>query len=590
MKITKREVSDTLVDFYKSRGLSREESMIIASRLNESNKESAFFNLATLATITEIKDIDKGASIIAAALVNGETIAAITDYDSDGCHSAAVIYRVFKEMGYEDQLLILTPDRMSDGYGANPRLVNVAHEAGATVIVTADNGISAFAAVDRANELDIKVVVTDHHLTSELGLPNAAAVIDPAREDCNWQDGICCGATVAFFVMVRVKELLIENHDIHKSFDVMRMFQLVGAATIADCVPMIGINRSLVIQGLKMLDEQPYAGYKALLEAYDVKRIDEQVIGFKVAPAINSAGRLGPAAPSISFLATDDGTEAGQFAEKLIKSNNKRKEIQGEVVARVMAELETRLVFEGDEPFLVFGDLSWHHGVVGIVSSRVSDKTMKPSIVFGGQETKPAIKAIEATDDTEAVPASESEYIMKGSGRSGESGLHMKDCFDKIAFKHPDMFLGYGGHAAAAGCSIRVKDFDRFREACKEIGEGMISELKSVEVLVDGIIEFDDFGDFTENSIYQCLMAAPFGQKFPVPEFAIKNVPVLLIKPLGKDKKHIRTVIGNVKTVGFDCATEIKSTSAFVTLIVAPTYNFYRGNYTRQFIIQRVVA
>lgn len=558
-----------LKDLNKS-GVSRISGAVIAvmsSRASESNKEGLFFRLKDDLDIKKIKDIELGAQIIGDALLSGENIVAMCDYDSDGCHSAAVIHRSIKEMGFSKQLKVMTPDRMKDGYGANPRLVHLANDFGAKVIITADNGISAFAAVDTAKELGIKFVITDHHLVPEKGMPNADAVIDPARSDCGWENGVVCGATVAFFTMICVRDYLkSKGKDV--GMDINRMFQLVAAATIADCVPMVGINRAIVKYGMKQLADYPYIGYKALLEVYKVEKLTTETIGFIVGPAINSAGRLGSAAPAITFLVTDQEMEANAFARMLSSSNDERKEIQADIVESVLAEVDERLSNNNNEPFLVFGDPKWHHGVVGIVSSKVSEREVKPSIVFGG------------ADDS---------GVLKGSGRSGETGLHMKDFFDRVAFEHPDLFLGYGGHAAAAGCSIMAKDFLLFKEVSSRIGEDIMSKMGDPVLYVDGKFDSGKLKTKDIDNIYLTLDAGPFGQKFPSPEFIMLNVKTEYAKPLGKSGDHFSVVIGGIKTVAFNMMDDMKDAGESMDVIVSPSFNTWQGVESRQFIIQRIL-
>jgi len=551
------QVPDHIAEFYSKR-----------IKKGNGNAE-AFFNLKSLADIKEMVDSEKAADKIVDILLSGGKIAAVCDYDSDGCHSAAVIVRILTECGYADNIKIFTPNRMTDGYGANPRIIREAKDWGAELIVTADNGIAAFEAAEEAEKLGLPFIVTDHHLPSDKGYPKAYAIVDPARDDCGWQGSIVCGATVAFLVFILVKDKLVEKGVIDKDrVDAKRMFQLIGAATIADCVPMVGINRSIVQYGLKQLTNNPYPGYKALLEAYDIKRIDEQVIGFKVGPAINSAGRLSDAAPSITFLITEDVDEAKKCADSLVKSNKDRKGIQDSVIEGVMAEIEEKRVFEAfNDPIYVFGDEKWHHGVVGIVAGRITEKFSKPSFVFGGQE------------DSD---------IMKGSGRSGGSELHLKEFLDIVDKHYPGILVGYGGHSKAAGCSIHADRLEDFADACNEIIQNKV-HLDECIVYIDNSLEYDEISKEDIKNTFDLLELAPFGQEFSSPDLEIRSVPRDKISVFGKGKDHITCTIGGVKCIGFGLSVELLELEKVeIDMIVRPNYNYFRGSVTEQFFIDKL--
>jgi len=528
-------------------------------------------DLSVLGNASTMKDSVRAAEIIADILEQGGKVAAICDYDSDGCHSAAVIYRFAMEMGYYDSVKIFTPSRMRDGYGANPRIVDECVEWGASLIMTADNGISTFAAVDHANSLGIPFVITDHHLPAAQGLPAAYAVVDPARPDCNFANGYLCGAVVVFLVMNLVKDLLVERNVIGaKQVDVRRMFQLLAAATIADCVPVLGQNRALVRYGLRRLNGDPYPGYHALLTRYRVEKVDEEVIGFKIGPSINSAGRLGPAAPAITFLVTDDAEEADKTASFLFAQNAKRKDVQKEVTDGICAQINEMYSDREKDPILVFWDKSWHHGVVGIASGRTTERHLIPSFVFGGQE---------------------GSDVMKGSGRSGETDLHLKDFMDLVNKHHPGILLGYGGHRKAAGCSVKESNLPAFQAACIDVYNNHLNDLEETSLAVDGKISFDRLSDKALTYIFEMLEAGPFGQGFPRPEVVISDVPLAAFSTLGSSGEHMKVDLG-VRGLAFNQAADYeaikKQGRATVTLIASPTLETYKGNERRQFMVNRI--
>lgn len=556
----------------------------VASSRIDPSQFSMFFNeneqLEFLRGFNKIKDIEDGAYFVSEILSSdrGGKVCFVTDYDSDGCHSAAIAERSMVEMGFGDRFLIMVPDREKDGYGVNPAIVERAKTLGASVIITADNGISAFAAANKAKEIGVPFIVTDHHLPSDDGLPCATYIVNPARKDCQWGGGVCCGAAVLFFFMRQVRESLKKDFSIDVSFDAKRMLQLVGAATVADCVPLIGVNRYLVKHGLEALRRNPYPGYLAFLRLFagELCDVDESTIGFKVAPAINSAGRLGSSAPSVSFLSTEDDKEAGSLARFLKEENEKRKEVQSFIFIQAERVAE-ELIKSKDSPVLVLGDPSWHHGVVGIVAARLSDKYLRPVILFGSSRSDGS--------------------ILKGSARAGKSKLNLKKLLDKVNENSPGALLGYGGHHAAAGCSIQSDSLDQFSASVTDAFYALSGERSSI-LLVDSIVDWSSLSPSKRssshllNAIFDCVRElSPFGAGFSPLSICLRNIPRSAWGRLGPSGSHMKAKEGSLSLLCFNHTEEDIDrlySSGEVSCIATPGIQSYKGRTSFQMTVDYI--
>ncbi|RMD59802.1 hypothetical protein D6833_10930 [Candidatus Parcubacteria bacterium] len=541
---------------------------MFARRFSDPNAATESFrsSLGMLANVEQMKDADAAASMISDIILNEGRIAFCTDYDSDGCSSAAVIMRFAREGGFDDLIRIFTPNRFADGYGINPNIVEDAAAWGADAIVTADNGIAAFPAAERARELEIPLIVTDHHLPPE-ELPPATLIVNPMRKDCGYQNRVICGATVIFLVLSLVKKKLVAaGYEQAGRIDMRRMLQIVGAATVADCVPMVGVNRAIVRVGLEMLRKDPYPGYKAFIEAtgIDPAQVDEESIGYKIGPAINASSRLGDAAPSIDFLCEDNPDKAKQHALALSRLNEQRKEVQADVLTKAEKAAESFIEHYPDCPILFLGDADWHQGVVGIIAGRIAEKMRRPAFVFGGDTNDP--------------------NILKGSGRSGDANLHLKDFLDRLAERAPDAILGYGGHAKAAGLTIR-KDALPFivGEAVSLcLTEDIGSAPYPVDVHVHGTLSAEQV-----EFVFGWLKCAPFGPGFETPRIALTTT-VTPDRFVGTGSVRFR--ISGLDAIAFGYAELVRDIAgATRTFILRPSFNYFRGTIKRQFYVEAIL-
>ena len=367
-----------------------------------------------------MQDMELGVKIVMAGIKAGHKIRIVGDYDQDGNSAIVTLYKGLSRCGaYVDYSI---PHRIRDGYGINERIVEEAKRDGIQIIITCDNGISAFEPIELAKELGMKVIVTDHHDISyneedgnrKYRLPRADAIINPKRPDCNYPFKELCGAGVAFkFIQVLYDEMGI---DIEESYN---MLEHVAMATVCDVVDLIDENRIMVKKGLEMINNTKNLGMKALIKVTGLEgqRINTYSLGFILGPCINSSGRLHSANTAVELFLTDDPKKARGYANKLYRLNEKRKTMTTKGNEKVIERIETDRLETSD--VLVVYEPSIHESIAGIIAGRVKDKYYKPTIVL----TK-----------------SKDENIAKGSGRS----IERYDMFDEIS-KCKDLLDKFGG-------------------------------------------------------------------------------------------------------------------------------------------------
>ena len=439
--------------------------------------------------------IREAATILAEALESDSSILIVGDFDADGATSCTLMVTGLRAMGAR-QVNYLVPDRFKFGYGLTPEIVDVAVQFKPDVIVTVDNGIASVEGVAHANALGIPVVVTDHHLPGN-DLPAAAAIVNPNQVGCKFPSKALAGVGVAFYLLSVLRaELRNRNWFVHhQEINLAEWLDLVALGTVADVVPMDQNNRRLVEEGIRRI-RGGYCrpGLKALLVVAGVnpKHLTTRDLAFSIAPRLNAAGRLQDMSIGIECLLADE-VRAVALAENLDALNNERKEIETDMRDMALAHLKQLSLDEETAAGLCFYRPDWHQGVVGIVASKIKEKSHRPVIAFA--------KAVDGE--------------LKGSGRS-VAGFHLRDALNSIAIRHPGLLLKFGGHAMAAGLSLFEADYERFREAFdKEVrsslGEAKIEQL----VMSDGEIA----EPVTVRLAKDIERAAPWGQGFSEPEF-----------------------------------------------------------------------
>lgn len=416
----------------------------------------------------ELLHIDDAAMFLADAIEANQKIVIVADYDCDGATACAVALRGLRALGAQVDYIV--PNRFEYGYGLTPEIVELtAREKSPDIIVTVDNGIASIAGVAAANELGIDVVVTDHHLPGD-SLPDAAVIVNPNQPGCTFPSKNLAGVGVMFYTLLALRaELRLREHfDAASQPRLDALLDLVALGTVADVVKLDANNRILVAQGLKRIRAgRAHAGIAALLRvaARDARRVSPFDLGFAVGPRLNAAGRLADMSLGIECLLTDDPIRAQAIAEQLDAINRERRVIEAGMQDAALASLDS--IDPRDSATLTLFDPDWHQGVIGIVASRLKEKFYRPTITF--------------------APAGDG--MIKGSGRS-IPGFHLRDALDLVSKRHPELIDKFGGHAMAAGLSLKEDQFDAFVAAFEQVGKDWLTPAQLEQVLeTDGELE-----------------------------------------------------------------------------------------------------
>jgi single-stranded-DNA-specific exonuclease len=438
--------------------------------------------------------IDAAASYLADAIGAGKKMTIVADYDCDGATACATALRGLRSMGAHVDYIV--PNRFEYGYGLTPEIVALtAREKAPDIIITVDNGIASIDGVEAARERGIEVVVTDHHLPGD-ALPNARVIVNPNQPECGFPSKHLAGVGVVFYVLLALRAELRRRgvFDAANQPKLDALLDLVALGTVADVVKLDTNNRILVAQGLKrMRAGRMHPGVAALFrvsgrEARSASPFD---LGFALGPRLNAAGRLEDMSLGIECLVTDDEDRAWQIAQQLNEINLKRREIEAEMQDTALLHLDE---FEpaASSTIAVFDD-GWHQGVIGIVASRLKEKFYRPTITF----------------------APSGDGWIKGSGRS-IPGFHLRDALDLVSKRVPGLIDKFGGHAMAAGLTLRADHLDAFADAFEAVGRAWLSEAQLERVIeTDGPLE-DDF--YTVQFI-ELLAGQVWGQGFAPPVF-----------------------------------------------------------------------
>lgn len=444
----------------------------------------------------ELADMEKAVECINCAIEDDELIAVYGDYDCDGVTATALMCSYLTDRGA--RVVYRIPDRFSEGYGMSKAGIDELNEKGVTLIVTVDNGISCKDEIAYANELGIKVVVTDHHLPPR-ELPDAIAVVDPHRADDYSEFKDICGVAVAFNLVCALSDA--EPEEMIDAYG-----DLVAIGTIGDVMPLVGVNRSFVIAGLKSIRSGSRPGVAALMKVagLDNAAFSASKVSFGLVPRINAAGRMGSAERALRLLVTANGDEALSLANEITAENTKRQQIEKEIFEQAQKIIEAQSLYR-DRVIVVAGE-NWHHGIVGIVASRICEYYGKPAIVlsFDGE-------------------------VAHGSGRSIE-GFSLYDCIDS-AKEYTEKF---GGHSLAAGLTIKRENVDVFRSAVNAYAhtvESVVPVLKLDCKLNPAALSLD--------LVDALSVLQPFGAGNNLPVFGIFGATLEKISAVGGGK-HIK--------------------------------------------------
>ena len=496
-KIVQREVSD---------GVNLPDSMhpilkrVYASR-NIKCIEDLNYSLSSLIPFQKLSGINDAVILLKEVLEQKKRILIVADFDADGATSCALAIRGLIAMGAEDVTYVV-PNRFEHGYGLSREIVDVALDYDPDLIITVDNGISSIEGVKYARNHDISVLITDHHLPGD-ELPNANVIVNPQLVGDKFPSKNLAGVGVIFYILLALRSKLKEcdwfKINSIEFPNLANFLDLVALGTVADLVSLDKNNRIMVAHGLKLMRKnKSKAGIAALLNQTGRKlnRLTTSDLAFAVAPRLNAAGRLTDMSLGIECLLTDNDQQAVEIAERLNKINIERRKIQDSMEVQALSVLEKYL--ENFSTQISHGiciyNHDWHQGVVGIIASKIKEKFNQPAVIF----------------------AKDSSGVLKGSARS-VTGLHIKDVFDEISRLYPDLIITFGGHAMAAGLTIKESKFNEFSEVFNERIKQNISikDVKNI-CLTDGELSDDDFTLSLAQAIQE---AGPWGQSFPEPIF-----------------------------------------------------------------------
>ena len=434
------------------------------------------------------------------ALQQDQQIVIVGDFDADGATSSALMMLALRAMGFQ-RLEFLVPNRFDYGYGLTPEIVDLATQYKPQLIVTVDNGISSIEGVAHAADLNIDVIVTDHHLPGKT-LPEAWAIINPNQPGCVFPSKNLAGVGVAFYLLSGLRKTLRDigwfTDNGMEEPNMAAWLDLVALGTVADVVPLDQVNRALVHQGLmRIRSGRCRPGIQALLRiaGKNPKRLVATDLGFAIGPRLNAAGRLDDISLGIQCLLTDDLNEAMQTAESLDQLNKDRRSIEQSMQQEAMMELD-KLTLDSERlpSALCLFRPDWHQGVVGLVASRLKEKHHRPVVAFARAD----------------------DGSLKGSSRS-IPGLHIRDAMDAVATQNPGLISKFGGHAMAAGLTLEEKNLTWFVEAFQAHVEKVLNpEDLNAKIITDGNLISDQISMYTAENLRE---AGPWGQQFPEPCF-----------------------------------------------------------------------
>lgn len=550
-------INPTLKQIYATRGITSEQ------QLERSAKALLHYK--------DMSGVGDAVRILADALAQSKRIIIVGDFDADGATSTALSMLALGMMGCKNHDY-LVPNRFNFGYGLSPQIVDVAHEQGAQVIMTVDNGIACFAGVERAKELGITVLITDHHLAAE-SLPIADAIVNPNQPNCSFMSKNLAGVGVAFYLMLALRAHLrgvdwFAQNDIDVP-NLADLLDIVALGTVADVVPLDENNRILVHQGLlRIRSDKCRPGIQALIEVAgrDKRKMVASDLGFVIGPRLNAAGRLDDMSMGIECLLTDSDYKAKQIAVELDSLNRERREIEQSMQQEAVTALDSLQLSEQDMPHgLVLYQADFHQGVIGILAGRIKEKYFRPTIAFAHQD----------------------DEIIKGSARS-IPGVHIRDLLEELSTRYPGLIIKFGGHAMAAGLSIEMAKLEEFKKRFTQLAqEHLAGKPLAGELISDGELPAQaltlEFSQLLKD-------AGPWGQGFPEPLF---DGQFELVEQRIVGHKHLKMMLRMptgklVDAIAFNVDTQVwpNEQCKHVELAYKLDINEFRGRTSLQFLVE----
>lgn len=514
-----------------------------------------------------LKNAEQMACHLADAIAEKKKILIVADYDADGATACAVAMRGLSALGAKVDFIV--PNRFEYGYGLTPEIVQLAAKSEPNILLTVDNGIASVEGVAEANQLGMQVLVTDHHLPGD-ALPDALCIVNPNQSGCTFPSKHVAGVGVMFYVLMALRAEMRKRGAFTNNEgsptpggrgepNLGNLLDLVALGTVADVVKLDDNNRILVQQGLQRIRAgRSCAGIRALLQIArrQAAQASSYELGFIVGPRLNAAGRLEDMGLGIRCLLTDDAAEASEIATRLDALNRERRSIEADMQESALATLDN---FDPADSFsLSLFNEDWHQGVIGILASRLKDKFHRPVIAFARSQTGE----------------------LKGSGRS-IAGLHLRDALDLVSKRHPHLILKFGGHAMAAGLSIREECLNDFRQAFELTSQELLDADSLVKTIAtDGPLETREF----TLSIARDLQRQVWGQGFPEPlfqgDFRVQTQRVVGEKHL---KLKLSSPAGSFEAIRFFSA---KPAPDNIHAVYSLSVNEYNGSESLQLIVR----
>ena len=514
-----------------------------------------------------LKGLGDASAQLADAIMQGQRICVVADYDADGATACAVAVRGLRLLGARpDRVSYFVPDRFKLGYGLTPAIVDLvvqSAEGKPDLLVTVDNGIASIDGVAYANAQGLQVIVTDHHLPGAT-LPAAAAIVNPNQPGCDFPSKNLAGVGVMLYTLMGLRQALRQRGwPAAEQANLGTLLDIVALGTIADVVPLDANNRILVANGLaRIRSRRCCAGILALyaVAGKQPDRAQSSDLGFLLGPRLNAAGRMDDMRIGIRCLLADDMGEALKLAQELDRLNTARRAVEDQMKSDA-ASILNQLDIHATAGISLY-DPNWHGGVVGILAGRIKEQMHRPTIVFAG----------------------DGSGQIKGSGRS-IPGLHLRDALDHLTKLYPELILKFGGHAMAAGLTIRESDFPLFQQAFDELVDQLLPmEARQQSLAIDGAL---GEGDLNLNSA-RLLAEGIWGQGFPAPVFA--NKFQILESRLLQDK-HLKLTVGcgmqRIDAIRFNDTTVPTQND---TLAYVLDINHYNGVERPQLRIEAIVS
>ncbi len=570
-KVCRRQQPETLPDFLAAF------PPVLARVYSTRNIHSAFEldnSLKGLLPYQSLKGMDDAISLLVDALQNNESIMIVGDFDADGATSTVVAIRALRLMGHSN-VSYLVPNRFEYGYGLTPEIVDVAQQSKPDIIITVDNGIASIDGVARAKQYGIKVLVTDHHLPADT-LPDADAIVNPNQVGDTFKCKSTAGVGVIFYTMMALRVALRDNGWFtteRPEPNLAELLDLVALGTVADVVPLEHNNRILVAQGIARIRAGKVSvGLNALIKVAgrNAQQIKASDMGFSIAPRINAAGRLEDMSIGIECLLCDDDVHATAIATQLDSLNYSRREIEDEMKQQAFEILDGLIKMQTSDAVpaaLCLYNQEWHEGVIGILASRIKDHFHRPVIAF----------------------ASAKEGMLKGSARSIQ-GLHLRDVLDEVSKKYPQLIEKFGGHAMAAGLTLKKENLKEFEDAFIQQVDAHLTDDKLQNILLtDGDLDNSEINLSTAELIQN---SGPWGQLFPEPAF--DGVFEIVNKRIVAEK-HLKLVLrcGDSSDVIDAIAFNVTDANwpadvTHVDTVYRLDVNEFRGNRTAQLMVEYI--